>query len=490
MLIPAGFISSSFSFSIGFLALACAAALPVLGTLCKCGHCDGGDEEDDSDDCDELSEAYADTENEIAVLAQNKSRTEEQSLELIGLYAKLATQKIESYEVDDAVSAYENAIGLLTAMPDINNNDIKARHLAELYVDVSRLLANLGDHDDALASLSKAKDALKDLVGRQDGDAMYEVAQIQYHRGCIYREVGDNGEAAKALDDAFIRYRALEKITDLSDTRYDMALVSLEQAFLMRETGQPIAKITDLYNRTMRLLVELIDIGQLEHELLLAETLIDKCSATFDAYLNDEVEFESEEKEKEEFDVVLKTVTQGLDIMRRLAQEKTNVEAQEAYLDSSQHYMEMLSQRGRDDEALKLCDEVINEFFGDGSDIPDGAGFQYAMLLNTRGDLLRRAGRYDEAIKALDTALGTVNTEISDLDLEVMSQFGDDMLAPMHVIAQLIEDKILTFSDKGDKAAANKCFEDAKTLIEPFRAIWQEQADEALKKIEEVLNEG
>jgi tetratricopeptide (TPR) repeat protein len=490
MIVSADFIDYSFSFSVEFWAFACAAALPVLGTLCKCGHCGGDGDEDDLDDDDDLTDVYAETEESIAALAQNKSRTEDESLELIGLYEKLATQKIECYEADDAVSAYENAIGLLTAMPDINSNDIKARHLAELYVDISKLQANLGEHDDALVSLSKAKDALKDLVARQDGDAMYEVAQIQYHRGCIYREIGDNGEAAKALDDAFIRYRALEKISDLSDTRYDMALVSLEQAFLMRETEQPIDKITDLYNRTMRLLVELIDIGQLEHELLLAETLIDKCSATFDAYLKDEVKFDSTEKENEAYDEVLKTVTQGLDIILRLAQDETNVDAQESYLDSSQRYMEMLSQRGRVDEALELGNKVINDFFGDGSDIPSGAGFQYAMMLNTSGDLLRQAKRYDEAIKAFDAALDAVNNEISDLDLEVMSQFGDDMLAPMHVIVQLESDKILTFNEKGDKSAARKCFEEAKTLIEPFRAIWQEQADEAVKKIEGVLNVG
>ena len=440
--------------------------LPAFGMACACGKCGEDGEEPE----------YTETEAKIAELAQAESRSEEKDWELVHLYALLASQKQEYDELDDALSAYDNAIGLLTKFSDLRTDDSKSRLFGELLSARGRLKAEEEDFDNALSDMAKAKEALTALAEKHDGDAMYEIACIQLMRGRIYHELGEYEKATEALDDAFLRFRALEKISDLSDTRLDMAIVSQAMASLCREIDEPLEKVVDLYDRTMRLLVELIDIGQMEHEQFLAETLIDKCTARFEAYMRQE--FSSDAERREKFDAVLLDIERGVSILRRLAEQE---DAPYYLYPALMVQGAMLLELGQAEKALKIFDELL-AMHGDEEQFEEiDELYQYATVLENRGIALFQLNRNEESLEAFDKASSLLHClDGEELDEEERFDYAVALISIMLNRSEI-------FQAKGDKEAVRRDIEEAKKLVEPFAKNFPDEVKDILAQIDSIL---
>ncbi|MGL4943977.1 MAG: hypothetical protein ACRC46_12400 [Thermoguttaceae bacterium] len=285
-------------------------------------------------------------------------QTPEQSRKLADLLIELAIEKQAANDSEAALKAFGDAIVALqdlkgpTASPDV----------VHLYGVAVRNWASLkheqGDDEAALAAYAEAIDALTPLDAQGDGEAKFDLAGIRFHRGVVYHSLGDFENAAKDFDAAFLAFRALEKISDLNDTRLFMAKVSVAQGNLARDRGADVATTDDLYNRAMRLLVELIEGGQAELEHDLAVVLVDRCTTRFDANI---ANYRVPPYDEAIFNPLLDDMQQGIGILERQAASGSPAVVRDLFCAILTHGT-MLLDLGQFDKAAMVLTSLLGRF--------------------------------------------------------------------------------------------------------------------------------
>lgn len=256
--------------------------------------------------------------DDFAAAMQFSARPQPQldpSRQRINFALERAIERQAANDVVAAAQAFEDAAKMLrqlcTSEP---SSDVI--HLYGITVKSWAMLKHeQGDDKAALAGYSEAIDVLAPLEAQGDGEAKLDIASVRYQRGLIYHNLGELDKAAADFDASFAAFRVLEKISDVSDTRFSMAKVSEAQGNLARDCNELTSIIDDLYNRAMRLLIELIEGGQVALEHDLAVVLINRCAVRFDSH----IAAGASPQNADIFDSILADTRQGIDILERLA---------------------------------------------------------------------------------------------------------------------------------------------------------------------------
>ena len=258
-----------------------------------------------------------DIKNRIAELENLTARTHEQNHELAVHYTAWATYLYDSEEGDwESIALFfGKAETLLITLLEQEDDDEIRQHLSNVYLEWGGALYGFGDTESAVGIYQKAVDVLRPLDEAGNGEAKYDMAGLKLNLGIGYRELGELQKAKTYLDESFLDYRAVEKISD-DDTRVYMATVSVQQGNLLHELGEPLEAVVDAYNRAMRLYVEVIeDQGQIVLERELANVLIDRSLVTYEHWLGKK--FESEEEQKSIIDNVLLDISRGIELLEK-----------------------------------------------------------------------------------------------------------------------------------------------------------------------------
>ncbi|MDR2441113.1 MAG: hypothetical protein LBE12_17265 [Planctomycetaceae bacterium] len=267
---------------------------------------------------DQQSIDWESLKSRVAELEKNTTKTIEQTEELSELYCMWARELSENNNsFNEILDLFAKAETVLQSTLALGNDDEIRRRLGSVYLDRAVIYNDYEKFELALESYAQALATLKPLEDKGDGEAKYDIAGIRLNCGIIHQDLGEFEKAKADFDNSFTAFRALEKISDF-DTRFYMAKVSVAQGNLFWDMGEPLDKIVDAYNRAMRLFVELIDIGQMEHERELANTLLLRCKATYENYVNRE--FESETERLNKIGDILIDIERGIEILEKLAQ--------------------------------------------------------------------------------------------------------------------------------------------------------------------------
>jgi tetratricopeptide (TPR) repeat protein len=340
----------SFDFS-GFYYLlsTAAAALPLaaLASQCSCG-CGHNHSGDDNGELEVLRKKIADFE-----------KSSGGSAELASLYVNAAIIQFEfGNDLDNVIADFNKAEKILKeTLARSENTEIRLA-LGNVYLHRAVAFNDYDEYEDALKSYDAAIETLQPLDDAGDGEAKYDIAGIKLNRGTIKHEIGKLDEAKKDLDESFIAYRAVEKISN-EDTRGFMAKVSVAQGHLFRDMNEPLNTVVETYNRAMRLYVELIDDGEIDLERELANVLMDRCSAYYEEYK--ETEFESEEERIDKIGSVLVDVKRAVEILQRVA-DNGNEEAKVDLLYAVSQEGSILLDLEKYEEAKEVFNGIINDF--------------------------------------------------------------------------------------------------------------------------------
>lgn len=251
---------------------------------------------------------------EIARLQAQPQRPAEQTRQLAEMYIELAIVKQEEGDFEDAAESFSAANALLNEILQSPQVTDELRHLYAISVmSWASTQEEIGDNDLALSGYTIAIETLKPLEAQGDVDAKFDLAGIRFNRATIFHALGEYQQADTDFDAAFLAFRALEKISDLEDTRLLMARISAAQGNLARDAQEPLAKIDDMYNRAMRLYIELVESGEIAIEHDLAVVLLDRCIARFDNLLDSDLDLENSAG----FDPILIDMTRGIEILER-----------------------------------------------------------------------------------------------------------------------------------------------------------------------------
>ena len=466
------FYLPSFDLEISSFLLILATLIPFLGMSCT-----GKDDHEDCD-CEHHGEHHIDLESlekNVVELENVSSRTLEQTEQLAELYVVWATCKYGGgEELDGIIDLLAKAEDILKeALAEKEDDEIRRRlgnvsmHRAEVYNDFDEV-------DLALEYYEKSIDTFKPLDDKGDGEAKYDIAGIRLNRGTIYHEIGEFEKARADLDDSFMAYRAVEKISDL-DTRYYMAKVSVAQGSLMRDMGEPLEKIVDAYNRAMRLFVELIDIGQIEHERDLANVLMDRCTATYEDYLGKE--FESEEERQNKFGDILVNVERGVEILEKIVRQG-HEEARYDLFNALLTEGSMLLDIERYAEAYKIFERVVNEFseFANDSD---------PVLLNFFATAHENRGICSLNLDNPDEALADIGEAIRLREKIVSEEFGldeDSKAIFISGLATTLANRANAHFSKGD---TDKAMTDGQRGLDLIRSLDDEDGE--FREIEQLF---
>jgi tetratricopeptide (TPR) repeat protein len=252
----------------------------------------------------------------VAELEKVSTRTLEQNDELAASYAAWGIVLTDTAgDINEIVSLFGKSEAILKATL-AQGDDNEVRHqLGNVYQEWAVALYGSGQVAQAIDFYQKAITTLKPLDDGGDGDAKYDVAGVKLNLGIAYRELDELEKAKACLDESFLLYRAVEKIC-ADDTRIFMATVSIQQGNILHEMGESLDKITDAYNRAMRLFVEVIEDQQettLERDL--ANVLMDRCMVTYEHWLDQK--FESEEERAKVIDGVVVDINQGIGLLEK-----------------------------------------------------------------------------------------------------------------------------------------------------------------------------
>ena len=434
---------------------------------------------DCGDDCCDQHDHRLDKEavkNRIAELEGLSNRTADQNEELAELYVLLGNEVYdeaeEAEEITDLLGKAEDALKAALAL---NADDEITRRLGNVYLHRAVVYNDFDEIEPALEYYQKAIDTFEPLDKAGDGEAKYDIAGIRLNRGTIYHQIGEFEKAKADFDESFMAFRAVEKISDL-DTRFYMAKVSVAQGSLFRDMGEPLDKIVDAYNRAMRLFVELIDIGQMDHERDLANVLMDRCVATFEDYMGRDFDTETDRLNK--IGDVLVDVGRAVEILERLASGGDDgcrydlfnaLTAEGAILLDIEKF----------DESRKVLDRAIDHFkdFADESD-PIVVN-QYAGAYENRGLCWLNLDETDKALSDISEAVRLRESIVSDafdLDDETKSYF--------------IPTLATTYANRANVHAGNsdneKALADGKKGLELIRSV-KEDMDEEMNEIEELF---
>ena len=317
--------------------------------------------------------------NRVAELENLSSRTLEQNDELAALYAAWATVLYDTEgALDEIADLFGKAEAVLVAVLAQGDDDKTRQQLGTVYLTLGGAYNDYGDLGLAENSYQKAVETLKPLDEAGNAEAKADVAGIKLNLGIIYRELGEFERAKTCLDESFLEYRAVEKITD-DDTRFHMATVSVQQGNLLYEMGESVDTVVDAYNRAMRLYVEVIEDQQqttLEREL--ANVLLDRSLVTYENWVSQK--FDSEEERKKNIDNVLLDISRGIELLEKQFNEG-NAPARYDLFHAIALHGKVLCDAENFPEAKKSLDRVIDEFadLGEEDDL-----MQMAMAYATR----------------------------------------------------------------------------------------------------------
>ncbi|HBT76722.1 MAG TPA: hypothetical protein DEB39_07305 [Planctomycetaceae bacterium] len=487
MLTAAHFLSIPSEMFPFFLVMSCVAMSCAALGMARSGDMrdeeseDGGNDDGAHDDeaHDDEDPDYSGMESQIAALAQVANRSREQEAELANLYFAHAVKKQEYDELDDAVLSYNNGIALLDALYAPGGvDDDGARQLGHALLGRAVAENDNGDTRRALDDYDRAIDVLKPLADKQDGDAMYDIAGIRLNQGTIYHQLEEYDKANEVLDQSFLAFRALEKISDLGDTRFYMAKVSIAMGSLYRDTGEPIEKIIDVYDRAMRLLVELIDIGQMEHEHELAVVLLDKCTACYDACM--EKEFASDRERNEALDAILLDVGRGVEILKKVAETGDPGACYDLFSAMITQGTMMLD-LDKNDEALAVFDELLDSFKELGEVEDPIIRHQYAGLEENRGTALYNLDRYEEARQSFDCSVRLRQELLESDEIE-----EEDRIEFTIGLGSAYINRANAFGQLGQIDKAHADCKAASALIEPYAKEYGEDFQDLLEQINEI----
>ncbi|MDR1479574.1 MAG: hypothetical protein LBJ00_11605 [Planctomycetaceae bacterium] len=457
-----------------FVILPVLAVSPIIGMVaagdhsggCACSSCGGeGDAGGELRDIEPLK-------RRVAELESMSVRSIEQSEELADIFGELATIAYdEGQDLETIVMLLNRAEQVLkNTLAQGEETEIR-RKLGNVYLHRAVAYNDYDDLDHAIESYNIAFATLKPLDDSGDGEAKYDIAGIQLNRGTIYHEKGDFQKAKTDFDESFLAFRAVEKISDL-DTRYFMAKVSVAQGTLFRDMEEPLDKVVDAYNRAMRLLVELIDIGQMEHERELANVLMDRCTATYESY--QDFEFESETERLNKIGDVLIDVGRGIEILDRIVNAEPQFENRVDLFNAVTTEGSILLDIGKFAEAIKAFDRAINEF-GDFATVNDPILLLYfASALSNRSLCYASIEKYDEAIESSDRCIKIIERLQQDESLGLEENEKEDFqLHALHIYANRSRIFVLI----GDKKTASKYYEEGLRVIEKLRETLGEDID-------------
>ena len=298
----------------------------------------------------------------VAELQNSSSRTLEQNDELAALYATWATALFDTEgELNEIVALFGKAEAILKATLVQGEDAVVRQQLGNVYLEWAIALNGFDELTAAIEYYQKAIDALKPLDDAGDGDAKYDCAGIKLNLGIAYRELGDLEKARTSLDESFLMYRAVEKISAASDTRFYLATVSVQQGNILHEMGETLDKVVDAYNRAMRLYVEVIEDQQemtwLERNL--ANVLLDRCMVTYEDWLDKK--FESDAERDKAIDDVLLDINRGVELLEKQYKDGNEVARYDLF-----HGITLLGKvlcdAGKYAEAQTSLDRAITEF--------------------------------------------------------------------------------------------------------------------------------
>ena len=314
--------------------------------------------------------------NRIAELEKLPSRTLEQNDELAVLYSAWATVLFDTEEGDleEIVGLFAKAEAVLKAVL-AQGEDNEIRHkLGNVYLEWAIVLNGFDDLEAAVAFYQKAVSTLKPLDDMGNGDAKYDIAGIKLNLGIAYRELGELEKAKTNLDEAFLMYRAVEKIC-ADDARVYMATVSVQQGNILHEMGETPDKVTDAYNRAMRLYVEVIEDQQdTSLERNLANVLLDRCMVTYEHWLDEK--FESDEEREKIINDVLLDISRGIELLEKQHQEGNPLARYDLFHGVTLQG-KVLCDAAQYAEAQQSLDRAINEF----ADLCEGNDDMFLMQM-------------------------------------------------------------------------------------------------------------
>jgi tetratricopeptide (TPR) repeat protein len=340
--------------------------------------------------------------NRVTELEKTAVRTIEQNEELAELYAAWAIELCENEDAfNEVLDLYAKAESVLQTTLALGEDDEIRRRLGNVYLHRAVIYNDYEEFEPALDSYDHAINILKPLENKGDGEAKYDIAGIRLNRGMIYQELGEFEKAKTDFEESFTAFRAVEKISDL-DTRFYMAKVSVAQGNLFQDMSEPLDKIVDAYNRAMRLFVELIDVGQMEHERELANTLLRRCAATYEFYTNKE--FESETERLNKVGDILIDVGRGIEILEKLAQNGDFENRFDLFL-ALKTEGTMLLDVNKHQEAYNIFDRLIRDFADFNQEEDPEVLNVFAETYEHRGSALLNLGNTQESLADFDNAI-------------------------------------------------------------------------------------
>jgi len=418
----------------------------------------------------------------IGELEKLRTRTIEQQEELAELYVELAHGLYDGDgELQAILDLYSKADVVLRQTLAQGEDDEIRRKLG--IVDLHRAMTYNGfdGMDEAVKCYTSAIETLVPLDNKGDGEAKYDIAGMKFNRGEILHELGDLENANKDYDEAFLAFRAVEKISTDMDTRLYMAKISVAQGCLYRDMDQPLDKIVDAYNRAMRLYVELIDIGQMEHERELANVLLDRCTAMYEAATSRE--FESEEAQKAQFDDILLNIGRGIEILQRIADASDDFESQYDLFNGLALQGAMLIDLEQFSAALEVFDLLIRDFAGLATDMDPTVINQFGAARDNRGVALMNLGRLEEALTEFNQAIAC-REQIQDASFNLDDDERKIFVPPLAT----------SYANRANAYAAIKKIDKAKadcqkgiSLLQPLKTGNDEDV-EAIDEIESMFN--
>lgn len=431
----------------------------------SCGSCESPKEQEETDPDDAV---YEELEGRISEL-KTKVEQGEVSLkrELADTVLALAVQLHQDGYIDDSIETYDEAVAEFAELCQENADDRDSVRVLGL-VNLSRAVAlnDLGEQEAAVEGYEDAMKVLAPVANTGDGEAKYDIAGIKLNCGMIFHELGELDKAKQMLEESFLEFRALEKISEL-DTRFYMGKVSVALGNLMRDLEEPINSIVDVYNRAMRLFVELIDAGDLKYEHDLANALIEKCMARYEAGAGEDV---------------LVDLQRGIEILEKAANEDPHHAHVELF--SAQFaYGSVLYDLEKYADAISVFSETLEKFADiENTQVPILLG-EYATVLDHRGMCYFALQQPDAAMADLTQAVRLLEKiwNLDDEQEEEMDEVELLQMSPLLVSAYCNRATIYHQVGKKDLAAAD-C-KAAMNVLEPFRDILGEEFEALQEQI-------
>ncbi|MDR2706624.1 MAG: hypothetical protein LBC02_12665 [Planctomycetaceae bacterium] len=432
--------------------------------------------------CDHQHTNWETLKNRVTELEQNTARTIEQNEELAELYVMLATELLEKDDtLKEILDLFAKAEKVLQTTLALGEDDEIRRQLGNVYLHQAVAYNDYEEFEPAIESYGLAITTLKPLESKGDGEAKYDIAGIRLNRGIIYHELGEFEKAKTDFDDSFTAFRAVEKISDL-DTRFYMAKVSVSQGNLFRDMDEPLDKIVDAYNRAMRLFVELIDIGQMEHERELANTLLLRCSATYENYMVRE--FESETERLNKVGDVLIDVGRGIEILEKLAKNGNFENRFDLFL-ALKTEGSILLDINKHQEAYKVFDRSIQDFADFINEDDPEVLNAFAEAYEKRGIASLNIGNTKESLDDFDKTI-EIREKLSskEFGLDEDSQF-DFLLT----LASSYANRAHTHATLGNSEQAKKDAQHGFDIVHSLKSEQGEELEEIRKLFENLLEQ-